>query len=63
MTHHKMDLIKQTDNCYEWECPVCDRHIKIRPGEVEVINSGDQSIQHSGSSKGLSLVQRIKRLM
>jgi hypothetical protein len=45
---HKLVLIRQTEAFVEWECPACNRHMRLALGEggLEILNPGDQEVNH-----------------
>ena len=47
---HKLVLTRQTDEFVEWECPDCDKHVRVAfTGGLKVLNPGDQSVKHSAT--------------
>jgi len=45
---HKLVLTRKTDEFVEWECPTCDKHIRVAfAGGLKVLHPGDQTIIHS----------------
>ena len=49
---HKLVLVKQTEEIVEWECPVCERHIRVEKtgGGLRILKPGDQSVVHSATT-------------
>lgn len=49
---HKFVLIRQTDEFAEWECPACERHVRLGfNGEgLKILNPGDQLIDHGSAT-------------
>jgi len=58
---HKLELIRQTKDLVEWECPVCQRHIRLgsNGGGLKILNRGDQEVNHGSATTvpGLRLGQ------
>lgn len=56
---HKLVLARRTDEFVEWECPECQRYIRlgINGSGFKVLNPGDQMANHGAASitPGLNL--------
>lgn len=54
---HKYILIRQTEECAEWECPACERHVRLRFNGrgLEIVNRGDQWADHGSATTGPGL--------
>ena len=56
---HKLVLVKHTKEFAEWECPVCQRHIRLglNGGGLKILKPGDQLINHGSATTwpGLNL--------
>ena len=49
---HKLVLVKQTEECVEWKCPACERHIRLElnGGGLTVLRPGDQLTNHGAAT-------------
>ena len=56
---HKLVLVKQTENSAEWECPVCERRIRLGldGSGLKILKPGEQLINHGSATTqpGLSV--------
>jgi hypothetical protein len=61
LMQHELKLIRQTEKHAEWECPVCQRHIRLGAdgSGLKILNPGDQQVNHGSASSapGLKLAQ------
>jgi hypothetical protein len=49
---HKLVLVQQTKKLTDWECPVCQRLVRMnaKGGGIEILNPGDQRVNHGSAS-------------
>jgi len=49
---HKFVLIRQTEEFAEWECPACERHVRLgfNGDGLKILNPGDQHVNHGAAS-------------
>ncbi len=49
---HKLVLVQQTERLAEWQCPVCQRHVRLNSKDrgIEILNPGDQFVNHGSAS-------------
>lgn len=48
---HQFVLTRQTNEFAEWECPVCQRQVRIgNKTGLKILKPGDQSVNHGTAS-------------
>ena len=53
--NHTCLPIYLSDDRDEWMCPFCGYHFIFSSNEMQVLNGGDMSVVHYGSSGGLRI--------
>ena len=48
---HKYVLTRQTEKYVEWECPECNRHLRVGfDGALKILVPGDQQANHGSAA-------------
>ena len=49
---HKLVLVQQSKHEAEWQCPVCERHVRLNSKNrgIEILHPGDQLVNHGSAS-------------